>query len=137
MPAHHPAEPWHGWSPGSFPLFAPPSSSAAAAPERRGRRRPDRRQPWSATAGTRRHARRLGPGAWREVRFEDLVADPESQLRVICADLGEDYDPAMTEPHRLTRTAVPACKTWRPPRPPHPRRPRHLPRQQLADTFDT
>ncbi|MFJ3771474.1 sulfotransferase family protein [Streptomyces sp. NPDC090075] len=61
---------------------------------------------------TRRYAGRLGPGAWHEVRFEDLVADPETQLRLICAYLGEEYDPAMTRPHRLARTAVPARKTW-------------------------
>ncbi|GGL83609.1 sulfotransferase [Streptomyces fumigatiscleroticus] len=61
---------------------------------------------------TRRHARRLGPDSWHELRFEDLVADPEPRLRALCAYLGEEYDPAMTEPHRLAATAVPARKTW-------------------------
>ncbi|MET9382425.1 sulfotransferase [Streptomyces sp. NPDC002928] len=61
---------------------------------------------------TRRYARRLGPDSWREVRYEDLLADPETQLRGICAYLGEEYAPETTEPHRLAGTAVPARKTW-------------------------
>ncbi|MER5940788.1 sulfotransferase [Streptomyces sp. NPDC001928] len=60
---------------------------------------------------TRRSARRLGPDSWHELRFEDLVADPESQLRALCAYLGEEYAPEMTEPRRLAGTAVPARKT--------------------------
>ncbi|WP_308402010.1 sulfotransferase family protein [Streptomyces shenzhenensis] len=60
------------------------------------------------TDGTRRHARRLGPGAWHEVRYEDLITDCEHQLCMICAYLGEEYDPRTTEPHRLARAAVPA-----------------------------
>ena len=68
---------------------------------------------WAQAADvTRRHARRLGPGAWHEVRYEDLITDPEHQLRMICAYLGEEYDPRTTEPHRLARAAVPARKTW-------------------------
>jgi hypothetical protein len=61
---------------------------------------------------TRRHARRLGPDRWHELRFEDLVADPEGRLRAVCAFLGEEFDPGMTEPYRLAGTAVPARKTW-------------------------
>ncbi|MBC2901730.1 sulfotransferase family protein [Streptomyces cupreus] len=61
---------------------------------------------------TRRYARRLGPDSWHELRFEDLVADPEEQLRKLCAYLGEEYAPEMTEPHRMAAAAVPARKTW-------------------------
>ncbi|MFK0169906.1 sulfotransferase family protein [Streptomyces sp. NPDC090306] len=61
---------------------------------------------------TRHHARALGPGRWHELRFEDLVAAPEEPLRAVCAFLGEEFDPGMTEPHRLAGTAVPARKTW-------------------------
>lgn len=61
---------------------------------------------------TRRYARRLGPGSWHELRFEDLVAHPEPQLRELCRYLGEEYDPGMTEPHRVAEKAVPARKTW-------------------------
>jgi hypothetical protein len=61
---------------------------------------------------TRRHASALGPDSWHEVRYEDLLADPEPRLRELCAYLGEEFDPGMTEPHRLAGAAVPARKTW-------------------------
>jgi hypothetical protein len=32
---------------------------------------------------------------YQEVRYEDLVMDPEGTLRVVCTFLGERYDPAM------------------------------------------
>nr|WP_202539123.1 sulfotransferase [Streptomyces sp. SID8379] len=54
----------------------------------------------------------LGSSRWHEVRFEDLVADPEARLRGICAFLGEEYVPEMSEPYRLAGTAVPERKTW-------------------------
>ncbi len=41
----------------------------------------------------------LGEGAFHLVRYEDLIADPERELRRICGFLGEDYDPAMLEYH--------------------------------------
>lgn len=42
----------------------------------------------------------LGPEAFLSVRYEDLVADPERELRRICAFLEEDYTPAMLGFHR-------------------------------------
>lgn len=41
----------------------------------------------------------LGEGAFLLVRYEDLVEQPERELRRICAFLGEDYDPAMLRFH--------------------------------------
>ncbi|MFJ3668621.1 sulfotransferase family protein [Streptomyces sp. NPDC090106] len=61
---------------------------------------------------TRRYAARLGPDSWHELRFEDLVADPEPPLRSLCGYLGEEYAPEMTEPRAVAREAVPARKTW-------------------------
>ncbi|MFR0351848.1 sulfotransferase family protein [Streptomyces sediminimaris] len=61
---------------------------------------------------TRRHARGLGPDSWHELRYEDLLADPEPRLRALCAYLGEEYAPGMTEPRRVAGAAVPARKTW-------------------------
>ncbi|MFE9766322.1 sulfotransferase family protein [Streptomyces sp. NPDC005808] len=61
---------------------------------------------------TRTYARKLGPDSWHELRFEDLVTDPESQLRGVCAYLGEEYVPEMREPCRVAELAVPARKTW-------------------------
>jgi hypothetical protein len=41
------------------------------------------------------HARRY-PHAYLVVRYETLVAQPETTLRSICTFVGEDFDPAMT-----------------------------------------
>ena len=54
----------------------------------------------------------LGADQYTEVRYEDLVADPEPELRRLAAWLGEGFDPAMLEPHRVSPVAVPAGKTW-------------------------
>lgn len=43
----------------------------------------------------RERGRRLFGEAWLEVRYEELVVDPESSLRSICAHIEVDYDPAM------------------------------------------
>ena len=60
----------------------------------------------------RRAARRLPAGQWHSLRYEDLVADPHTELAAICAYLGEEYDPAMANPSRVADVAVPAFKTW-------------------------
>ena len=36
---------------------------------------------------------------WVEVRYEDLVRDPEPPLRRVCATLGVGYEPAMARPY--------------------------------------
>lgn len=45
----------------------------------------------------------LGPARYMEIRYEELTADPEPVLRSVCRFLGESYEPAMREPHRLGR----------------------------------
>ncbi|GAA3444135.1 sulfotransferase family protein [Planomonospora venezuelensis] len=57
-------------------------------------------------------APRLPEGSYHQLRYEDLTRDPEAELRGLCAFLGEEYDPAMSEPDRMARIAVPARKTW-------------------------
>ncbi len=55
----------------------------------------------------RRAGRRLA-GRYMELRLEDLVSEPERQLRRVCAFLGEDYVPQMLEysrGQRATRAA--------------------------------
>ncbi|HTL96943.1 MAG TPA: sulfotransferase, partial [Gemmatimonadaceae bacterium] len=42
---------------------------------------------------------RLFDGAYHEVRYEELVAEPERVLRDVCNVIGESYDPAMLEYH--------------------------------------
>ncbi|GAA0814373.1 sulfotransferase family protein [Spirilliplanes yamanashiensis] len=59
-----------------------------------------------------RWARRLDASSYHQLRYEDLVTDPEPHLRALCAFLGEDYDPAMAKPGEQATVAVPAYKTW-------------------------
>lgn len=52
----------------------------------------------------RRAGRALGPERYREVRLEDLIADPEGELRKLADYIGEPYDPAMLDyPERVLR----------------------------------
>ncbi|WP_235018239.1 sulfotransferase family protein [Thermomonospora echinospora] len=60
----------------------------------------------------RRYARRLGPGSYYELQYERLVADPAAELAGLCGFLGEDFDPAMTEPQEIARLTVPPKKRW-------------------------
>jgi hypothetical protein len=60
----------------------------------------------------RRALARLPADTYVEVRYEDLVAAPEAELRRLCAFLGEDFDEAMLEPQRLSDVAVPDRKVW-------------------------
>lgn len=62
-------------------------------------------------AGARARTR-LHPDAYTEVRYEDLVRDPEPQLRRLCDFLDEPFDDAMLEPHRVADIAVPQRKLW-------------------------
>ena len=39
------------------------------------------------------------PGRYMELRYEDLITDPEPQLRRICEFVGLDFDPAMLAYH--------------------------------------
>ncbi|WP_344141802.1 sulfotransferase [Streptomonospora arabica] len=56
--------------------------------------------------------RRLGPDTFHQLRYEDLVADPARELSALCDFLGEEFDPAMCEPRRVAKSAVPKFKTW-------------------------
>jgi hypothetical protein len=76
------------------------------------RRRP--RFNWSRPRGTagfacqwrleleaaRRFGGSVGPGRYLELRYEDLVAEPEPRLREVCAFFGLEYEAAMLEYHR-------------------------------------
>jgi hypothetical protein len=59
----------------------------------------------------RRDERRLPADTFYAVRYESLVADPEGELRKLCAFLDEDFHEAMLEPHRVTGV-VPKRKHW-------------------------
>ncbi|MBN1953999.1 MAG: sulfotransferase [Anaerolineae bacterium] len=55
-----------------------------------------------------RDGARLPAHLYHEVRYEDLVQNPQHQLEVICDFLGERFEPAMLTHHRAARERVPA-----------------------------
>jgi hypothetical protein len=75
--------------------------------------------------GARRFGRSQAAGRYREVRYEDLVSEPEKILRESCEFLGLDFDPAMLEYHReagsetlrdhprLAEAPTPGVRSWR------------------------
>ncbi|MEU4424747.1 sulfotransferase [Actinoplanes sp. NPDC024001] len=68
---------------------------------------------WARSAdASLRAAREYPADVYHQVRYEDLVADPATRLRDICAFLGESYEPAMARPSQVARVAVPKYKTW-------------------------
>ena len=48
-------------------------------------------------ASARELGARVGGQRYRELRYEALVADPEGELRAVCAFAGLEYDPAMLD----------------------------------------
>ncbi|MGH3657285.1 MAG: sulfotransferase family protein [Micromonosporaceae bacterium] len=57
-------------------------------------------------------ARTLGPASYHELRYENVVADPATELKALCGFLGEEFDPVMTEPATVAPKAVPKRKSW-------------------------
>ena len=55
-----------------------------------------------------------GPGRYYRVRYEDLVNDPETVLRLVCAFLHEDFDAAMLDPaaRSASGTVVETAAPW-------------------------
>ena len=51
---------------------------------------------------------RIGPNLYYELRYENLIDDPEGELRAVCDFLGEAYEPGMIEYHRTARERIPA-----------------------------
>jgi hypothetical protein len=47
-----------------------------------------------------RFGARLGPDRYRELRYEDLVAEPEAKMHELCGFLGLDFEPGQLEYHR-------------------------------------
>jgi hypothetical protein len=66
---------------------------------------------WAQSIDYTDEAMRRWPGVVIRVQYERLVTDPETELKALCAALGEDYDPAMAEPEQLASEVVPA-KDW-------------------------
>ena len=47
----------------------------------------------------------LGDDSFYQLRYEDLVLDPERELRRVCAFLGEEFEPLMLAYHQAQNTA--------------------------------
>ena len=54
---------------------------------------------WRKRVRTAQRAGEKLPGRYMELRYEDLIADPEPELRRICEFVGLDFDPAMLAYH--------------------------------------
>lgn len=55
---------------------------------------------------------KLPAGTWLDLRYEDLLVEPEKELVRLCEFLGEDFDAAMLSPADVKATLVPERKTW-------------------------
>lgn len=55
-----------------------------------------------------RRGAEAGPSRYLQIRYEDLAREPAAMLRVVCAYLGEEYEPAMLDDPALRRATVPA-----------------------------
>jgi hypothetical protein len=60
----------------------------------------------------RKYARTMPAGSYHELRYEDLITRPEQELTALCGFLGEEFHPAMLQPDKAARIAVPGRKTW-------------------------
>jgi sulfotransferase family protein len=63
-------------------------------------------------AAAERAAKVLPPDQFFELHYEDLVRDPETELRKLCDFLGEEFAPEMMEPAKVAAIAVPERKVW-------------------------
>ncbi|MFQ5352993.1 MAG: sulfotransferase, partial [Candidatus Binatia bacterium] len=62
---------------------------------------------WERSVRAARNDSTLLPeGSYCEIRFEDLVANPESALREICTFIGESFDPAVLKPSPLPESGA-------------------------------
>lgn len=63
----------------------------------------------------RRIGRILGAARYLELRYEDLIANPERTLQLVSGFLGVEYSPRMLEYHTRTDQAIPSSKRhiWR------------------------
>lgn len=55
--------------------------------------------------------REMPPDSFHELRYEQLVTDPEQQLKPLCEFLGEPFDEAMLSPQEVAHQVVPERKS--------------------------
>ncbi|WP_214326985.1 sulfotransferase family protein [Nonomuraea sediminis] len=51
-------------------------------------------------------------GTYYELRYEELTADPATELARLCHFLEEEFEPAMISPRQAAGVALPARKVW-------------------------
>lgn len=74
---------------------------------------PDAIGVWNRAVDYGAKAREWVPAAqWHEVRYEELVGDPEARLKELCAFLEEDFVPDMLEPAKVGAQAMPSRKSF-------------------------
>lgn len=67
---------------------------------------------WShAESCMRSNQKRLPADTFHTIRYETLVADPRPVLEKMCDFLGEEFDEAMLEPHKVN-DVIPERKVW-------------------------
>src|SRR5690606_27197437 len=70
-------------------------------------------QEWMLAVDNARWARRtLPPDTFHEIRYEDMVEEPEREMRALCEFIGEKFDDAMLTPKEYASVAVPKYKSW-------------------------
>lgn len=68
---------------------------------------------WMEAAENAERARaKLPADTFYELHYERLVAEPEKELRALCAYLGEEFHEAMLQPERLAGDVVPDYQVW-------------------------
>ena len=65
------------------------------------------------TLRTIRRGLEIGPAQYLQVRYEDLARDPAAVLRIVCAFVGEAFEPAMVnDPSLRQGTVADAASPW-------------------------
>lgn len=72
---------------------------------------PDAAQLWRRRVSIgRKNGAALGPSRYAEVRYEDIVADPEARIGELCSFLDLSFDPAMLDSHERSGGGM---RDWR------------------------
>lgn len=68
---------------------------------------------WRLAMEHARAARAALPAdSWFDLSYEQLIVEPEAQLRRLCSYLGEGFDPVMLAPSAVRDSLIPSRKTW-------------------------
>ncbi len=68
---------------------------------------------WRGYQSLARHFRERYDGSFIEVRFEDLISDPTSTVKALCARLELEFEPTMIERHGEKLIFDPKAEPWK------------------------